>query len=340
MRTEILQALLEHTPSEIYNANQQNLIQKTDEQHLTDSGFSQEHEILQDHGTAPTPAARRKIAEGQNFFLHKSPRFSTIPDHTHEFVEINYIYSGIVEQTIDGRTYTLKQGQIVMLDAGISHSVGYTNENDILIHLMIRKSFLTSNILSRLNAGRVNPQFIFNTLSPDNQEMNCLIFNTDQDTRFERLMDELINDFLFPSSNSQDMRELMLTSLLVELFTSRQIEIDISSLSRSSGFLLKALQYMEENYMTCTLESTAEHVGVNPNYLSTLIRKHTYQTYKEIIISYKMRDASEKLLYTRDTVDDIAQSVGYQNLTYFYRVFRDMFGCTPKQYRIKYFQEE
>ena len=51
------------------------------------------------------------------------------------------------------------------------------------------------------------------------------------------------------------------------------------------------LDYLEANYLTVTLQSTADHFGFHPNYLSAFIKKETGRTFKELVILQKMCQA-------------------------------------------------
>lgn len=319
--------LMEHTPGEERNLQGEpyNYKKRLDEQ---DRILFQKLEL--------DPNGDEENAITETFLMKKNSRFAAVPEHVHSYIEFNYMYSGTCQEVIDGKKHILEPGQMVMIDTNTPHSIGFTGENDILINFIVDKSFFSTTVLSRLDAEQVSSQFILNALNPDNCEMNYLIFNTSASARFGRMLDELIYECLFPQAHSQDIRELLFTVLLLELATAKNIEIDTKSISKSSSVLMMALKYMEENYLDATLDSTAFYAGVSPHYLSSLIKKNTCQNFKEIIIGHKMKEAVSQLLTTERRIDEIALSVGYSNLTHFYRIFKEMYGCSPRQYRQKH----
>ena len=68
-------------------------------------------------------------------------------------------------------------------------------------------------------------------------------------------------------------------------------------------------------------------------YLSAVVHRATGRTFKELLLEKRLSKAAQLLRETRLTTQDIILAVGYENTSYFYRVFRARFGVTPKEYR-------
>ena len=94
------------------------------------------------------------------------------------------------------------------------------------------------------------------------------------------------------------------------------------------------LTYIENNFKTCTLTSAADYFGLNPNYLFTLIRQKLNTTYKDLIQKQKLYYAAALLRNSKPTIMEAAYEAGYENMNFFYRKFHEIYGCTPKQYRL------
>ena len=72
---------------------------------------------------------------------------------------------------------------------------------------------------------------------------------------------------------------------------------------------------------------------MNPNYLSGYIKKNTGKTFKELIQEQRM-NLAVKLLENSDlTISEISQQVGYENVSFFYKLFNETFGISPATYR-------
>ena len=63
------------------------------------------------------------------------------------------------------------------------------------------------------------------------------------------------------------------------------------------------------------------------------MHRATGRTFKDLLLEKRLSKAAQLLRETRLTTQDIILAVGYENTSYFYRVFRDRFGVTPRDYR-------
>ena len=93
------------------------------------------------------------------------------------------------------------------------------------------------------------------------------------------------------------------------------------------------LSYVDEHYKNGTLSELAEMMGYDVYWLSREIKKRTGKTYKELLLSKRMQQASYLLTKSSLPVTDIIELVGYDNSSYFYRKFKEKYGLSPKEYR-------
>jgi AraC-like DNA-binding protein len=102
----------------------------------------------------------------------------------------------------------------------------------------------------------------------------------------------------------------------------------------SHPLLGKVFQYIERNYRRkISLSDVAESVGLSPSYLTDLVRRQTGQTILNWIIEYRMAEARYLLLETKYSIEQIAESVGYLDTSYFIRQFRQVHQITPQAWR-------
>ena len=69
--------------------------------------------------------------------------------------------------------------------------------------------------------------------------------------------------------------------------------------------------------------------------MSKFIKRHTGHTFKELLQTKRLNQAAFLLATTELTVSDIIAAVGYDNSSYFYRVFLERYDMTPREYRLK-----
>lgn len=82
-----------------------------------------------------------------------------------------------------------------------------------------------------------------------------------------------------------------------------------------------------------SVSQIASVIHLSPDYMTKVFKKETGMTIKEYMIKKRMKLAKEQLRNTEKTVSDVAIEVGYDNLSYFVRLFRNYYGVTPKQYQ-------
>lgn len=72
---------------------------------------------------------------------------------------------------------------------------------------------------------------------------------------------------------------------------------------------------------------------MNPNYLSNSLKKQTGYPYRELVQIQKMSVAEQLLRTSEFSVSEIVHAVGYENVSFFYKKFRERNGCLPNEYR-------
>lgn len=99
--------------------------------------------------------------------------------------------------------------------------------------------------------------------------------------------------------------------------------------------LLQITNYIYANYKTVTLDTLAEEFFLSKPYLSKYIKEKSGMTFGDILKKVRMKKARAMLKSSNATVESIAESVGYQNVEHFNRVFKKMYNMTPVQFRNK-----
>lgn len=104
-----------------------------------------------------------------------------------------------------------------------------------------------------------------------------------------------------------------------------------------SEFLSKLDAYMIENIDgDLSRNKIAGEMYLNPDYMGRLLKKETGLSLSEYIGKKKVMVASVLLQTSDVSIGDVALRVGFQELSYFFKVFKKETGLTPKEYRKKY----
>lgn len=272
------------------------------------------------------------ISSDTPIYLKKNSRFRTVEEHRHNFIEIGYIYSGNVKEVIAGKSFEFHQGQMILIDRNTPHSIGYTEENDILVSILAPVKYCQS-ALNRIQTDNLLLRFFLNALNDENKGVNYLIFNAEKQDRIQEMILEMIYEQIYPSQNRNEIMESLFQTVILLVMSTIDTEPVIQNLNRSSALAVRAVTYIDQHYKDCSLQSAADHLGLSAAYLSTLLKKEIGKNFRDIVAEKRLRDAVEMLRTTDIPVSVIAETAGYLNLTHFYSKFKEQYGVKPAEYR-------
>ena len=113
-------------------------------------------------------------------------------------------------------------------------------------------------------------------------------------------------------------------------------EIEDANSSKLPGYeLLKTvLQWISEHYaQKICVADAAEVCSFSSSHFMRWFRQMTGQSFIAFLNEYRLNTAAEALQTTDETVLTIASRCGFENLSYFNRIFKAHFGITPRDYR-------
>lgn len=151
----------------------------------------------------------------------------------------------------------------------------------------------------------------------------------ERDGDAERILD--LNEKLIREINETgDFNEICyILSDNIDVFTEQFIESD-----QHHSAITHAIRYLSVHYSEpVTLAGAARSAGVHPSYLSSLFRKVTGLTFKDYLNQIRIEHALELLKNTDYPIMEIAISCGFNDQSYFTKVFKKQTGMTPRQFR-------
>ena len=96
----------------------------------------------------------------------------------------------------------------------------------------------------------------------------------------------------------------------------------------------KALDFMRRNlHRDISRDEVARHAGISPSHFSRLLKERTGRSFTELLRQCRVDLACELLGGTRQTLAEISDTCGFCDQSYFTRVFQDVKGMTPGQFR-------
>ncbi len=275
-----------------------------------------EYREKREHGTKGFPCACYHVTP--NF-----PRYNMI-HHWHNECEIIYVRKGCFELILDGKNIQLEQGCCSVIIGGSMH--GGTPKAgccyDCLlfdIGLLLRGS---SSCLSAIQPV-INHDKKLTPVFPAESEISRLAYEV-----IELMLKKSDGYEFFVQSGI--MRLMGIISSDESCYDS----IDMTSTNLKKIIKFKqVLSYIEQHYREqITLEELANQCGMNRNYFCRAFKEYTHKTPVEYLNYYRIESACEKIVSTDENLIDIAMSCGFNDYSYFIKVFKSQKGVTPGSY--------
>ncbi|MDL4843040.1 AraC family transcriptional regulator [Aquibacillus rhizosphaerae] len=275
------------------------------------------------------------LSKEKMIMVRKHTRFVDFPKHKHDYIEINYVYNGELKQKVGNQEITLKKGELLLLNQYIEHEIKACSREDIVINFIIQPQFF-DYIFSYLSADNIENNigdFLINSLFNHSQIGQFLYFAVSDVNAIQELIHKIILEIMEPSVLSDSTIKLYMGLLMIELIKhSDKIEKQMDGFVQHQ-LIMESLNYIEEHFKDATLYELAAKLKQPHYWLSKNIKKVTSQTFKELLQEKRLREAKELLKNTSMPISTIVEQVGYDNISYFYRIFKSKYGLTPKKYR-------
>lgn len=254
------------------------------------------------------------------------------PYHVHDWIELSYIYSGTCNMKILDKELNLKEGQFILLDTDAPHAVGITGGNNILINMAFSQEYLYNHFFNHLTKDNLVTQFVINALNEQTSHDRYIVFSPRKKEKVKGMMQELMCEYFDASFCAHDILSSYITLVLCELV--RDYPNSLANGKNNYNILIASvLRYIDNHYLDCTLESTADFFNMNPNYLTTQLKKYLNKSFKTLVLERKFEFARRKLVYTSDSIRKIASDIGYENRSYFNHKFKEFYGMLQGEYR-------
>ena len=279
--------------------------------------------------------AARVLQNGRIIDIRRHVRFVPFPKHTHNFVEFIYMCQGTTQHIVDGNPITLQEGDLLFLNQHATQEILPAGKDDIAINFMILPQFFDTAFRMLGNEESALRRFIISCLTEQNMGGNYLYFHVSDVQPVQNLMENLI---LIMFSDDQRQRRTLSETTMGLLFmhlVGAADRIVVSENSYEEDLMIRLLNRIDSEYRTATLEGFCEDNKVDLYFMGRLIKRHTGRTFRDLLQEKRLTQACYLLDNTTLPVTDIANMIGYENNSFFHRLFRRQYGCSPREYRLR-----
>lgn len=251
------------------------------------------------------------------------------PAHWHRAVELVYTQESSCRVRVGKADYDLCEQNLLMIAPGDIHSLHTSQEKGQRIFLQFDPS-----LLHTLDGGSLLKTALLQTRKLDTsgksdlvreigRHIQCILQALEEnDPSYTLYLHARISDILFLLSR------LLLAETQTAGFADRQ--------GRQTGLekLNQALLYIEANYGSeLTLRDVSQAAGFSEFHFSRLFKESMEMNFHDYLNEFRVKKAERLLVETDTSVSDAAFSAGFNSLSTFHRVFRELKGCSPSAYR-------
>lgn len=254
-----------------------------------------------------------------------NPVFQMSYEHTHTYCEIYYLKRGTCIYTVNKAQYHLEAGDLFIVAAGEPHGTRYEGAGScerIIVFCKLER--MPKTLMEQY------PE-IHRALST-----SCkVIINDELRPAVEAALENLMKENSYPRRYSCELLKMETLSLVLQLLRDGIFSYEeMSSKEGYSSDIEKALKYIALNYsLPLTLAGVAAHCNLCPTYFSRKFKVITGRTFKEHLNYIRLRQATQMLSTTDDSVTKIAMACGFSSSNYFKDLFHKKNGMSPRAYR-------
>ena len=311
----------------------------TEEERRILNGEAEVDRDLYTSGKDFTVDSSKMLEEGKLIAVRTHTRFIHFPLHRHNYVEVLYVCEGSLTNIIDGKQVIVRKGELLFLNQFTHHEILAAKRNDIAINFMILPEFFD---VAYTMAGNNNvlANFLVNVLRRDNQRGEYLHFKVAENLQIQNLLENMIYSLVTGKGDQNRINQTTMGLIFLYLLESVQYAEMRLPNQYENMIAMTTLDYIEQQYRTATLTELCEQLHLPMHMLSKMIKKNTGFNFKELLQRKRLNKAVELMCETDLPISDIIAAVGYENGSYFHRVFKERYHTTPRAFRVANDKEE
>lgn len=248
------------------------------------------------------------------------------PQHWHKCLELLYVVDGRIGlKTYDGN-YTLKNGDIAFLNQEVIHGTNAFSDDENIKYLVV---LLSVDPLRKYVEHIENVQF---KLDQNESVKNKIKENLALIARLfavkEKYYEIAVNSLLY------NIYHLLLSECLAE---NKTAAYDTNS---NFHYAKTAIEYIGIHYTeNISLSEVSAYVGLSPSYFSRYFKSITKNTFVQYLNEVRLENALRDITENRLSVTNAAINNGFSSVKSLIRRCKEVYHCTPTQYKKKYLDD-
>lgn len=241
---------------------------------------------------------------------------------------------GIASFFLNGKTYDLEQGDLVIVPPNLKQAFFCNADDDIVVNIIMRRSSF-EDAFSPLLMEQNDISNFFLRMLYRLQFSQLVLVHCDSDKEIEHIIFGLYMESQASMHGSQIILNSYVLLLFGQIIRNHADDATILEGNIDEQPVSNIIQYIRVNRKDVNLESLAQHFNLSEGYISRFIKRETGYSFSQLLRDIKMREAAKLLISTKMSIEEIIDKVGYTDMSHFYKNFKKIFGVTPAEYRQK-----
>ena len=270
-------------------------------------------------GTPDFPFAYYKMRRGEGFS-------NMVNLHWHTEIEMIYILNGEATVNVSEERHILKAGDIFFINPEELHII-----KPQTLPLSYEVAVFSPELLEFKEGHFFEKEFITPLQNGDLHFPRVIDAGHPLYEKVQPIIEKLFQYDI----NSKPLILADLTAVFCIFAESgAMVNFDNKTVKKHSGDIKLCISYMKEHYTEkITLQDLAGLIHMSENYFCSYFKAYTGVTPFTQLNNIRIKKAAALLLKSDDSVLNIAESCGFENVSFFIRKFKEIMGCTPKSYR-------
>jgi AraC-like DNA-binding protein len=254
-----------------------------------------------------------------------------VSHHWHDEIEIIYMTNGSVKVGVNDKTYDIQAGDILLISSGDIHCFLPDCSAGRRIVIQFNLAIFDSAVSIVSERKEIRPLF------------DCSKrLSTEWKTEVKKEMESQIRGIVEEYNKKDEGYKLALKARLYDLVVLILRKVPMERLSSEEenrhrealGRLENVFRFVEENYLTdITLEEAAKVAGFSVFHFSRFFKNNTGITFCQYLSSFRITKAEWLLMNHEDSITEIAYKCGFNSIKTFNRVFKQLKGYSPSEYK-------
>ena len=269
------------------------------------------------------------VGDGMEFFLQATPPVCVAcAAHVHKAVELLYVKSGSFIVLLDGVEYAIEKGDLVLFCSNAIHHVFTKNlpENEYYVIKISPAFFL------QFSTEDEGAEYVMRFAINRKENKSIWTRKELEGTPLLSALQSLIEEHENQKYASQVATKLKIMELLVEILRSDSPPVEKAPHTQAAALIYNTMVYVRNHYAEDMDErELARSLGMSYSYFSRSFRRVTGMTFKQYLNRTRVNQAEKMLCRGTTSVSEVATKCGYNSISYFISVYKNITGKTPYQ---------